>query len=244
MIQNIPGVTRDCWRWALCALTTVGLLTPALLFAPFAPTKCRRLLDRWCRRQLAIFGITVSVTDHNNHGYDRLPYLYVILNQTSLCEVFLIQYTIPTLFEVFLNIEYALLPFLGWLLWLKGGVVIVRQWGWQARRGVDNVSRRLRRGKSFYMSVEGQRSTDGRLHPYRKGAAVMAIQSQATIIPIVIRGAREIMSYGTWRIRPGHAEVVLCEEIATVGMTSADRQALLDRLRAVAKLHPDFDTSR
>jgi hypothetical protein len=40
------------------------------------------------------------------------------------------------------NIEYALMPLLGWALVLTGNIVVVRQWKWQAKRAVERAARR------------------------------------------------------------------------------------------------------
>ena len=85
------------------------------------------------------------------------------------------------------------------------------------------------------ISIEGRRSPDGALQPYKKGAAVMAIESGATIIPVVLRGTRERLPYGAWRVRPGTIEVDYLEAIETKGLTYEDRDELVARLRALAE---------
>ena len=79
----------------------------------------------------------------------------------------------------------------------------------------------------------GSRS-DGELLPYKKGAVVLAIRSQATIIPMAIRGAREVIPPGEWRLRPGQIEVHLLKSIPTRGLAFDDRDDVLERRRALA----------
>jgi 1-acyl-sn-glycerol-3-phosphate acyltransferase len=87
----------------------------------------------------------------------------------------------------------------------------------------------------FWPSIEGARSLDGDLLPYKKGPIVLALRGQATIIPMVIRGARAIMPRGEWRLRPGHIEIHLLQSIPTRGLTYDDRDAVLERLRTLAE---------
>lgn len=222
-------------RWFACAVVTLLWLTPAMILCRVMPSASTWFLKSWCETQLKIFGIQISVTDRNCGKYDSPPYLYVHLNQTSLAETFVMHSVMPTEGDVFMNLGYALLPFVGWFAWFRGGVTVVLQWPWQIRRAMEKVIRRLKSGKNFYMSIEGKRSRDGTLGPYRKGAAIIAINSKATVIPMIIHGAREILPYGEWRIKPGKVEVIFCEAISTRELTYEDRDELTKRLRLIAE---------
>jgi 1-acyl-sn-glycerol-3-phosphate acyltransferase len=221
--------------WLAASAVTVLWLAPAVLLAKISRKTSLKLVKQWCRIELKIFGIKVAVTDRNHGRYCSPPYLYVILNQTSLSETWIVNSLLPTDFKAFMNIEFALIPLIGWLLWALGGVVIVRQWPSQSRQGMDKAERLLRAGGNLYMSIEGKRSPDGRLQPYKKGPAVLAIASKATIVPIVIHGAREVWPFGEWRVKPGKLEVVFCETISADALGPKDRHELTDRLRSIAE---------
>jgi 1-acyl-sn-glycerol-3-phosphate acyltransferase len=62
----------------------------------------------------------------------------------------------------------------------------------------------------MYISVEGKRSLDGRRGRFYHGTAALALASKATIVPIVLTGAREVLPVGAVRPRPGHIHAVLC----------------------------------
>lgn len=229
-----PEFLASLGRWSASALVTLLWLTPVMILARIARQISTKLLKGWCRIQLRIFGIEVKVTDRNRGQYHSPPYLYLILNQTSLSETFIINFILPTDFKVFMNIGFAFLPLIGWLYWILGGVVVIRQWPRQSRRAMEKAARLLRAGDSFYMSIEGRRSPDGKLSPYKKGPAILAISSQAKIVPIVIHGAREVLPFGEWRIRPGKVEAVLCDAIPTDRLILEDREELVNGLRRIA----------
>jgi 1-acyl-sn-glycerol-3-phosphate acyltransferase len=120
-------------------------------------------------------------------------------------------------------------------MWAMSSRVVVRQWPRQAKSVMRRVARDMReRKRSFGMSIEGRRSPDGELSPYKKGAAVLAIEAQARIIPFYVHGARAALPVGAWRVRPGHIHAVTLEPIDARGMTLDDRHALTDRLRELA----------
>ena len=230
-----PGPWTSLLRWGLTCAAMPPLLIPALLLGPVSHRASAALMEAWCAWARRVFGLRLEVKDHNAGRYGAPPYLFLQLNQTSLIETFLMHAALPRPFLVFMNIEYAALPFIGWVTLAQGSVVVVRQWSAQARRAVDRAVRALRRGESFYMSIEGRRSPDGRLGPYKKGAAVLAIQSGATLVPLVFRGAREALPPGEWRVRPQRVTIELLPAIETTGLRYEDRDALVERLRALAE---------
>lgn len=225
----------DVARWTACGAVSAPLLTAAGVVAFVDRDRGYRLLRRWAGLAARIFDVDIALEDRNHGNYGPGPHLFVQLNQTTLAETFIMIRAMPRPFHIIINLEFALMPFIGWALWAQGNVMIVRQWPWQARRALDGVARRLvAETRPFFISVEGRRSPDGRLSPYKKGGAVLAIATQATVIPYFYRGARERLPHGEWRVRPGHVDLVVCEPISTRGMTYADRDALLEQLRQIA----------
>ena len=233
--MNRPGFWSSAGKWSLVIVMTAPLLLPALVIAPVAPRASARLLRLWAAAARSVFGIVVECVDHNAGRYPAGAYLFVSLNQTSLAETIVTPEVLPRPVAVFANLEYALLPLVGWLMVAQGGVVVIRQWRAQARRAVDRAIARSKRGRSFYMSIEGRRSPDGALQPYKKGAAVLAIASGATVVPLVMHGMREVLPLGEWRVRPGRVRVELLEALDPISLGYDDRDRLTTRLRGLAE---------
>lgn len=172
----------------------------------------RRLKQVWGRSLLQLYQLDCTFIDRNLGTPDALdrskgPYLFVCLNQVSLLEsaVLPVAPHFPTSF--LMNWEFCLLPFLGWNLYLTG-IAIDRANRESSQRGANQVIREMvEMKKSFYMSIEGKRSEDGRLNEFKRGAAYIAIAAQATIVPITTRGMREVLPFGDWRVRPGKIEL-------------------------------------
>jgi 1-acyl-sn-glycerol-3-phosphate acyltransferase len=246
-----PGLLVSLLRWGATLAAMPPLLGPAMLLGPVSHRASASFQRAWCAWARRVFAVQVEVKDHNAGRYGAPPYLFLQLNQTSLSETFLTYRALPVPVRLFMNVEYAALPFIGWVPLSQGSVVVVRQWKAQARQAVDRAVRALKQGASFYMSIEGQRSHDGALGPYKKGAAVLAIQSGATLVPMVFRGVREVLPPGEWRVRPGAAVIELLPAIPTHGLRYEDRDALVEQLRALAEAHglgrpprPGEDSSR
>ena len=192
------------------------------------------------REQRQALGINLTIRDrsHGHYPPQQGPYIFALLNQTSLVES-LICPEIPVPFSTFANVEYLLLPFAGWLCAAAGAIPVVRQWRWHRRRAVARANAFLAQHPShaMYMSVEGQRSPNGRLGPYHLGCARMALANSATIVPLVIRGARECLPYGSWRLRGGCCELEFLTPISTRKLSNTKDMAiaLTAQLRELAK---------
>jgi 1-acyl-sn-glycerol-3-phosphate acyltransferase len=226
---------RDALRWIACGASAALRLGPACAIGPLSPRRGRELLRGWSLRECERFGVRVTVEDRNGGAYGSPPYVFVQLNQTSLAETFILPGRMPADYRILMNLAYALVPLVGWCYALTGSVIVVQPLPRLARRAIDRAIELLGRGESFVISIEGARSPDGTLQPYKKGPAVLAIAGGATIVPFFLRGARERMPVGAWRVTPGHVEVVFCEPIPTRGLTYDDRDSLVEELRGIAE---------
>jgi 1-acyl-sn-glycerol-3-phosphate acyltransferase len=209
------------------------VLSLACVAGLFSRAASHELFRVWSRALLAVQGISFLVEDRAPDIAHK-PCLYVLLNQTSILEICYWALALPRGFFGVMNIEYALLPWIGWATRARGGVVIVRQWSWHARRGIAIAERQLRH-RDVAISIEGRRSESGALSPYKKGPVVMALNTHAPIRPIVFHGAFERLPVGAWRVRPGRVRVALLEPIETEGLGHDDRHRLVERLHDIAE---------
>lgn len=205
--------------------TLVGTLTPA---------RGLRICISANRFVLKVFQIKVSVENENPPEKDLVGCVFILLNQTSLLDSTLGSVSVPPPFRAIMNIEYALIPIVGWASAVFAWV-IVRQWPAQAKLTSARIQKYLENGGNVGLSIEGTRSKDGALCPYKKGPVVIAIQTSARIIPVYFEGAKNCMPYGSWRVRPGHVRVRFLRAIATEGLSYDDRNKVVGHLRSLAE---------
>lgn len=156
--------------------------------------------------------------------------IIVGLTQQSLIDPTIGYAAFDRQFMAIWNVEYALIPVLGWISWVLGWVII-RQSPRHSKLQPGKAAEYAAKGGLVYLSIEGQRSLDGKLNPYKKGPAVLALQSQSQIIPFYLRGSRACLPHGHWKIRPGTVEIRILKPIAVNNMQYDDRNALIDELR-------------
>jgi 1-acyl-sn-glycerol-3-phosphate acyltransferase len=101
----------------------------------------------------------------------------------------------------------------------------------KAYRSMLQAAEKVRKSVSVMIFPEGTRSPDGNLQPFKKGLFLVALKSQAPILPIAIRGTGKIMQKGGWRIHPGKVDIIIAPPIETAGMPPEREGELSDRVR-------------
>lgn len=188
----------------------------------------------WCKRQWARMLLRASFARLSVSGIEKLqlPQPYILCsNHLSYLDppVLLAAFPFPPLFLA--KSSLFDIPFLGWGMRRAGDVPIDRSDHRATARSLRKAAGRVRRGESLVVFPEGTRSPDGKLQPFHSGAFRLAIQAQVPIVPVVIRGTREILAPGTILIRGGRVQLTIADPIPTVGMTVVDKELLRARVR-------------
>ncbi len=108
-----------------------------------------------------------------------------------------------------------------------------------AQESVTAAQRVLAKGVHMTTFVEGTRSPDGRMLPFKKGPFFLAMGSGAPCIPVSIHGTESIQGKGSVRMHPGVAHVVFHPPIEPAGF--ATREELTQAVRkAIASGLPEW----
>jgi len=93
------------------------------------------------------------------------------------------------------------------------------------------VARRvLEKGIHITTFVEGTRSREGRLLPFKKGPFYLAMEAGAPCVPVSIHGTETMMAKGSMRVRPGTAYITFHEPLDPARYSS--REELMEAVRA------------
>ena len=76
-----------------------------------------------------------------------------------------------------------------------------------AQESVAAASRLIQKGVHIMTFVEGTRSKDGRLLPFKKGPFYLAFEAGAPCIPVSIYGTEKLMAKGSIAIKRGTAHI-------------------------------------
>lgn len=189
----------------------------------------------WSRGVLGTAGVRVTVRSHAKLD-PKQPYV-VMPNHLSSVDIWSVFLAVPVPLRFIAKKQLGQIPLFGWAMRAGRFIFIDRQNAASARRSIDEAANRIRSGCSVVIFPEGTRSRDGRLGAFKKGGFHLAVNSGAQIVPVAIRGSREVMPRGSLFIRPGVVEFEIGVPIPTEGLGPEDREALREKVRtSVAKM--------
>ncbi len=138
---------------------------------------------------------------------------------------------IPGRTSAFLKRSLMKIPVLGYGFRLGEFVPVDRDGTAEsAKAGVDAARKVLEKGIHIMAFVEGTRSRDGRLLPFKKGPFYLAMEAQALCVPVSIHGTESMMRKGSMKVTPGTAQVTFHPPIDPKQFAS--REELMEAVRA------------
>jgi 1-acyl-sn-glycerol-3-phosphate acyltransferase len=87
----------------------------------------------------------------------------------------------------------------------------------------------VRQGINMTIYVEGKRSFDGKLLPFKKGPFYLAMECGVPVVPVSIVGSHALMPKARFQITPGTVKIVFHEPIEPEDFGSRD--CLMERVR-------------
>lgn len=156
----------------------------------------------------------------------------LVSNHQSWFDIFALSVLLKRRFGFVGKQELSRVPLLGTVWQRVGHIAIDRSNRAAAIASMERAVAILRDGWTIVLFPEGTRSRDGQVARFKKGAFVMAINSQVPLLPVSICGSGRVMRKGDWRVRQGEVRIAIGEPISTEGLTVASRNELAERCRS------------
>ena len=192
-----------------------------------------RVIARWAKNILAAAAVKARV-----EGLERLPQGTFVLagNHQSNFDPVMVFALVPRHVRFVAKAELFKIPVFGQAIKYTGNIRVERKGGDKDRQTLQRAVQDLREKVSVVFYPEGTRSHDGSLRPFKKGAAMLAIQAQVPIVPMAVAGTAEILEKGSAWVRGGQpAALVIGEPISTEGKRESDREAVTEQLRSAVE---------
>ncbi len=178
----------------------------------------------WARCDLEVSGLEHCRADR--------PAIYAC-NHTSILDAFTTIWLTPQGTVGVAKKEVLYYPFYGQAWWLAGHVFLDRGRSGRAKASQARATRFIREeGLHLCILPEGTRSDSGRLLPFKKGIAHVAIETRLPIVPMVTIGLQGAWRRSSLSLRPTRARIVFLPPIETEAWSLETIDADLESLRA------------
>ena len=81
---------------------------------------------------------------------------------------------------------------------------------------LGKAAKRLQ-NRTVIIFPEGTRTSDGKIAKFKAGAALLALSTGASLLPVTISGSYERMPKGSWSISPGEIIMKIDPPVNTTG---------------------------
>jgi 1-acyl-sn-glycerol-3-phosphate acyltransferase len=137
---------------------------------------------------------------------------------------------IPRRTSVMVKKELFKVPILGQIMRIGSLVPVDRRNRDAGITAVRDAVKAIEQGLNMTIYVEGKRSFDGKLLPFKKGPFYLAEECKVPIVPVTISGTEEVMPKARFAIRPGLVTVQFHDPIEPRDF--GDRDCLIAKVRA------------
>ena len=221
---------------ALLALCIIPLATLAVSVAALVDVKWGRKSSvkalqfprLWGRFSSRLAGIRVTVEGRENLDPQQ-TYIFVG-NHTSQTDIMTFQGYIPHVFRWIAKKELFDIPVFGAAMRAVKFIPIDRSRGRQAVKSLNAAAQRIAEGSSVLIFPEGTRSLDGRLHPFKTGAIMLAIKAGVPVVPVGFNGTYQALPKGSVFSRGGDVVLRIGQPIPTKDFQARDKQKLAQKL--------------
>ena len=216
----VRTVAMGVWMAATVIPVAVGLCVLSLFMRG---SRLYWLAVRWNR--MVIWGARhICGIEHRLHGWERVEQahaqgqpLVICPKHQSAWETFFLTTVIPRPLSYVFKRELLYIPFFGWALARLDMVHINRSRRSEAARLVAAQGRRLMNaGNWVILFPEGTRGPRGSQLPYKLGAARLAVDTQAPVLPVAITSGKCWAKAGWW-IHPGVIDVSVGPPVPVAG---------------------------
>ncbi len=209
-LQHVRETGFLRWLWVLVATVLSTLKVSFQCLFMLALGKLTReyadgRADDWSGRLLQLVDLRLKVFEN---GFVQQPgERYVVMcNHSSHYDIPIsFQALLPRTVRMVAKKELSTFPVWGRAMRATDFIFIDRHNRHQAVKDLALAREKMEEGIMVWIAPEGTRSRDGKLAPLKKGGFMLALDTNAHILPLGIRGAKEILPADTLSISLGRS---------------------------------------
>lgn len=233
---------KFAWSCFWLALITIVLFIPVMTLALISRTGnlVFEFAKIWAYAANVVHFVKPSI--RGREKIEKGKAYVIVSNHQSLMDIPTIVTKLGVQFRWIIKRELLFVPLFGYSLYAMRNVFIDRSDREQTIKTINKGIERLPPEAGLLFFAEGTRSPDGKIHEFKKGAFVTAIETGLPILPITINGSRKVLPKGSLAFTPGRVEVVVGDPIKSREYTHDQVDELIQRTRnaIIANFDPDF----
>ncbi|HYH07514.1 MAG TPA: lysophospholipid acyltransferase family protein [Thermoanaerobaculia bacterium] len=187
------------------------------------------IVRTWGKALVSAAGIELRV-----EGLDRLDpnKRYILVsNHYSYLDIPCIVAAIPQPIRFMAKVSLFKIPIFGWAIGRAGFIPIDRKNRRTAVKSFELAADRIRKGNTIVIFPEEGRSRERMMRPFQRGAFLLAIKSEKTIVPVAIDSTYDVFRVGAKRVTPGVVTIKVGTPIETVNLKLRAKESLLQQAR-------------
>ena len=174
-------------------------------------------------------GSHVAVKGLENVPTDR-PVVY-ISNHQSIYDIVVTYSRLPGLTGFIAKQSILKVPILGYLMKRLYSLGLDRSNIRDGLKVILTAIDEVKNGISIFIYPEGTRSKDEQVHEFHAGSFKVATKAKAPVIPVAVKGTRNILEYHFPNIKKSDVTLVFGKPIETASMSREELKELPDRVR-------------
>lgn len=160
-------------------------------------------INAWANKLVNFIKLSYVIHNPDNFEFKKnVPYI-IMCNHASLYDIPLSFIAVEGKMRMLTKKELFKVPIWGTAMKMSGFLSIDRTNRRQAIKDLEEAKKVMKQGVIVWIAPEGTRSRDGKLLPFKKGGFRLAIETGATIVPLVFRGNQHLVEYRTFKVSTG-----------------------------------------
>jgi len=190
------------------------------------------IIRSWASKLLNPIKMNYKLVNPHNVKFDgHRPYI-IMSNHLSAYDIPLSFIAIDGSLRMIAKKELFNIPIMSAGMKAAEIIKIDRQNRKQALKDLDVAKKKMESGIVVWIAPEGTRSEDGKLLPFKKGGFLMAIDTEAVIVPVVINNIDKVLPTKTMNLHLG-VDVDFCigKPIDAKDFSRSDAPILMEQVR-------------
>jgi 1-acyl-sn-glycerol-3-phosphate acyltransferase len=153
-------------------------------------------------------------------------------NHLSYVDIVALLLALPNIPGFLAKRELTRVPFLGQALRSGGHVVVDRGQRASAMQAINMAAEQVKNGKTVLIFPEGTRGPSDTVGDFKKGGFYLARAASVPILPVGLRGSRDVFPKESLLVRPGVVEVYIGKPIPHEEVEQRDPNEMIALVRA------------